>query len=330
MSSRDRLIRLMQYLKEHSDDENPVSTAQIRRAMQESGNPMGLHVLREDIAALRAAGYDIAVHEQEGQSTTYAWKARDLDDEELQILVDAVSASQFITEKLSRELIDKLAAISGPTYKRGLKPTFHVSEHIKAPNENILKNVRKIRRDIEAGYKISFRYLQYTLPDKKQIVRYAGTDREVHVVSPYDTIWNNDRYYLVGYSDRDGEVRTYRIDRMTDICQVQIRPVPKPADYHVQDYVDKVFWMYDGNEEEVTLRCRNHLLDQVIDRFGEGVEVKNITAETFDIQVNVCVTGTFFAWVFQFGGEIVIAGPESVQDRYVHHMEHAIDATLAE
>ena len=57
--------------------------------------------------------------------------------------------------------------------------------------------------------------------------------------------------------------------------------------------------MYDGNEEEVTLRSRHKILDQVIDRFGEGIELKNVTQHTFDVTVPVCISGTFYAWVTQ-------------------------------
>ena len=102
-----------------------------------------------------------------------------------------------------------------------------------------------------------------------------------------------------------------------------------PADFNIQDYTDKVFWMYDGQEEEVTLRCHNGILDQVIDRFGEGITLKNLTDRTFDVTLPVCISGTFFAWVLQFVGEMKIIGPEYVKDAYMQYLQQALSDTIS-
>ena len=123
-------------------------------------------------------------------------------------------------------------------------------------------------------------------------------------------------------------VNTYRVDRMSGVKQVSRKRIPAPEDFKIQDYTDKVFWMYDGNEEEVTLRCRNKILDQVIDRFGEGIELKNVTRQTFDVTVPVCISGTFSAWVTQFVGEMTIVAPGNVKDAYAGYLQEAIDDVL--
>ena len=188
---------------------------------------------------------------------------------------------------------------------------------------------RAIRRAIDRDRKITFKYMEYTV-DKKQVPRHEGTPEEDYIVSPYATIWNNDRYYLVGYSDKREAVNTYRIDRMTKVRQIQKKRVPEPEDFNVQDYTDKVFWMYDGKEEEVTLRCKRHLMDQVIDKFGEGVTITNIHKETFDATVPVHISGTFYAWVAQFVGEMTITSPEHVRESYMEYLQEAIDDTTGE
>ncbi len=148
------------------------------------------------------------------------------------------------------------------------------------------------------------------------------------MVSPYATVWNNDRYYLVGYSDKRKKVVVYRIDRMEVPKQLANKRVPPPEDFDVRDYTDKVFWMYDGPKEEVTLRCRIGILDQVIDRFGEGIELKNRGRETFDVTVPVSLSTTFYAWVFQFVGEMRILEPGYVREKYAGYLEQAMDETL--
>ena len=327
MATKNRIVYLMRYLQENSDENHPVTTAQIREEMAQKGCPIIIPTLRDDIESLQNAGYDIQVNETEGMSTTYSWLDREWSLPELQILVDAVSSSQFITKEKSRELIDKLVRMGAPSLRENLKPQILVSKHVKTPNQQILLSVQAIRRAIDRDRKITFKYMQYNT-DKVQVPRHAGTPEEDYVVSPYATIWNNDRYYLVGYSDKRKEVNTFRIDRMTKVKQIQKKRVPEPEDFNIQDYTDKVFWMYDGNEEEVTLRCKRHLMDQVIDKFGEGVDVSNVRRETFDITVPVHISGTFYAWVTQFIGEMTITGPEHVRDAYAEFLQEGIDDVL--
>ena len=328
MAIRNRMLYLLQYLQQNSDERRTVSTADIRKALAEKGCPIIVQTLRDDIESLQSAGYDIQVNETEGMSTTYSWIDREWSAPELQILIDAVSSSQFITKDKSEQLIQKLSKMAGPSYQADLQPGILVSEHIKAPNKKILLNVQAIRRAIIKDRKITFKYLQYTVPDKRQVPKYEGTPAEDYVVSPYATIWNNDRYYLVGYLDKREDVNTFRIDRMDGTRQLTKKRVPAPENFCIQAYTDKVFWMYDGNEEEVTLRCRHKILDQVIDRFGEGIELKNVTKQTFDVTVPVCISGTFYSWVVQFVGEMNIVAPGHVKDGYADYLQEAIDDAL--
>ena len=88
--------------------------------------------------------------------------------------------------------------------------------------------------------------------------------------------------------------------------------------------------MFKGPVVEVTLRCRHSILDQVIDRFGEGIDFKNITKKTFDVTVPICVSGTFYAWVTQFVGEMTIVEPGNVREAYAGYLQEAIDDVLGE
>ena len=120
MAMKPRVLYLMQYLEQNSDEQHPVTTAQIRKELAAKGCPVSIITLRADIQSLLEAGYEISVTEKEGLSTTYSWIDRDLSAPELQILVDAVSSSQFITKEKSNDLIRKLVALAGPSYQSSL------------------------------------------------------------------------------------------------------------------------------------------------------------------------------------------------------------------
>ena len=325
---KDRLLVLLQILQEHTDDETALTTAELLELMEKEGQEGFKRTLRRNIASLQNCGYDICVTEANGMPTEYAYLGRKWDMPALQILVDAVSAAQFIPQNKSEELIAELSAMAGPSHVNELQPQILVSEHVKAKNTNMIFTVQEIRRAIDRNRKIRFRYLEYNL-EGKQVRKHEGTNEEWYVVSPYATVWNDDRYYLVGWSDKREKVVVFRIDRMEVPKMLPSRRVTPPEDFDVRDYTDKVFRMYGGPEENVTLRCRREILDQVIDRFGDRIVIKPVK-NGFRVTVPVSLSTTFYAWVFQFVGQMSIVGPEHVRVAYAGYLEEALDDALGE
>ena len=326
MPTKDRLLVLLQTLQNNSDDERWLTTGDLRGALEKEGRECSIRTLRRDVQSLRNCGYEVAVEEREGAFTRYAYLGRKLSMPDLQILVDAVSAAQFIPQKRSEELIAELSTMAGPSHVKELKPQILVSEHVKAKNRNMIYAVQEIRRAIDRNKKIRFRYLEYNT-DKEQTVKHKGTAEEWYVVSPYATVWNDDRYYLVGWSDKRETVVVFRIDRMEVPKQLPNNRVPPPEGFDIRDYTDKVFRMYGGMEEKVTLRCSMEILNQVIDRFGDGIDIRP-GKKHFTVTVPVSLSTTFYAWVFQYVGKMSIIAPEYVIEAYAGYLQEALDDVL--
>lgn len=158
MPTKDRLLVLLQTLQKNTDDETALTTADILAALEAEGLECSVRTLRRDVKSLQDCGYDIDVREKsEGGYTRYAWMDREWSKPELQILVDAVCAAQFIPMSWSETLIRKLAAMAGPSHTEELVPQILVSEHIKAKNKDMVYSVQKIRWAIEQNKKISFK-----------------------------------------------------------------------------------------------------------------------------------------------------------------------------
>ena len=99
-----------------------------------------------------------------------------------------------------------------------------------------------------------------------------------------------------------------------------------PEDYTVETYFRQVFQMYDGEPCQVTLRCTGGLMKQIIDRFGEDVDTRELGDGTFEARVNLSASPTFYAWVFTFGGGIQIKSPESVRKAYQQMLQTCLNA----
>lgn len=62
------------------------------------------------------------------------------------------------------------------------------------------------------------------------------------------------------------------------------------------------------------LECRNDLAKYIVDRFGTKLETTPVSDDRFTVTVEVSLSPTFYAWVFQFGGEIRILSPDKAVD----------------
>ena len=82
--------------------------------------------------------------------------------------------------------------------------------------------------------------------------------------------------------------------------------------FSASDHSRKVFGMYGGREELVTLECRERLAGVMIDRFGTEPTFYK-TDFGFKFSIRLMVSPNFFAWVMGFGDEMRILSPDSVR-----------------
>ena len=71
-----------------------------------------------------------------------------------------------------------------------------------------------------------------------------------------------------------------------------------------------IYGMYGGELMTLQLQFDNKLIDVVMDRFGEKTICHKNSDNTFYINEEVQVAPTFWGWLFQFGSQAKVLGPE--------------------
>lgn len=320
--TRLRILYLYQLLLSQTDEDHSLTTKQIMDKMEELH---GIHMHRttvpSDIALLKAAGFEIMAERK--QAWNYYLSDRTFSLPEIKLLIDAVQSSKFITEKKSKDLIEKLISLTSETNAGKLKRTVHITGRAKSDNEKGYYIVDAINDAMNAGVKISIYYFDYD-GKKHQVLK---NDGRPYVVSPYDLIWDGDFYYLIGFCDDREAVRVFRVDRIKQQPDILTEKMaPQPDDYAVSKYTQEVFRMFDTQEiAEVTLQCKNVVMKSIIDRFGRGVRSKAIDDEQFQVKVKVCTGPTFYRWVFGFNGKIKILDPPETVQAYREMLQKALE-----
>lgn len=304
-NQRLRILFILDYLQKNSHQDHPVSAVELIQFLEQNEIPSDRKTVYADITALQDYGLDIV--RNTGRNGGYYIASRNFELPELKLLINAVQSSRYLTEKKSRELIEKLCSQCNEQDAKLVRRDVYVSGRVKSMNETIYYNVDAIQEAIGQNQQISFRYFDWGLNGQR-----VYRDRS-YTASPYGLCQDNENCYLLAYSERHG-ITSYRVDRMSDIQLLTERRVPCPelTGKNLIDQANRRFQMYSGNLVSVKLRFHRSLTNAVIDRFGKETMLLPDGDDYFVFTVQVAVSPLFLSWVMGFGEKARILYPASV------------------
>lgn len=316
-NQKRKLMLLARLLEQQTDEAHPMSAQQLIAALAEHGVKAERKSIYSDIAALQDLGMDICL--QNGKNGGYYLASREFELPELKLLVDAVQASKFLSERKTVQLIRKLETLASRWDAGRLRRQVVVSGRVKTMNESVFYTVDQIHEAIAANRQIQFRYFEWGV-DKQKHFR----DRR-YVASPYALCWENENYYLVAYSERHG-ITHYRVDKM---AQLQMLDTPRIVNdetraLDVSKYGKNVFGMFGGEQMQVKMRFENPLAGVVLDRFGHDVMLIPDGDSHFTLTMDIAVSPVFFGWLAGFGGAAKIIFPQSAVEAYLELCKQSI------
>lgn len=304
-----KLLYLVRYLMQFSDEEHPVSTAQIIEELARNGISAERKSIYDDIESLQNFGLDII--QIKGKNGGYYIGERDFEIPELKLLVDSIQSSKFITQDKTYKLIKKLESLASVYDGQLLQRQVFVTNRVKSMNESIYYTVDVISDAISQNKKIRYKYFEYTV-EKTRRYRHDGNFYEV---SPFALIWDDENYYMLAWDSDAKQMRHYRVDKMEKVAlsDIEREGIAEFEKVDMSSYTKTVFGMFGGEEQKVKLRFANHLVGAVLDRFGRDTIIIKDGDEHFTFTVSVVVSQQFLAWVFGFGTEAEIISPDNVR-----------------
>ena len=317
-----KILYVMDFLLRESDEEHPVTAAQIMEELSRHGISSERRSIMEDLEALRQYGLDI-VRVGVNRYASYYIASRDFELPGLKLLVDSVQSSRFLTHKKTAALIEKIETLASIHEAQLLQRQVYVAGRVKTMNESIYYNVDAIHNGISTNRKIRFHYFEITV-QKERRFRKGGA---YYIVSPFALLWDNENYYLVAYDADAGFIKHYRVDRMTDIETTEEERNGHGA-YQALDmrsYSGRVFGMFSGKSLRVRMRFAEHLAGAVLDRLGQDLVLVPDEDGQFTVSAEVVPSPQFFAWLTGFGPEARLLGPEHI----VKQMREYIDSIAA-
>ncbi len=315
-SQKQKLFRLLQMLMSETDDEHGLSINEIIERLAAYGIKAERKSLYDDFLVLEELGF--RVRRFGNKPPKYTLESRIFETAELKMLVDAVQSSKFITAKKSREIIEKLELFAGAYHSRELSRQVYVEDRVKTVNNSTIYTIDAIHTSINDSKRLLFKYFDYD-GEKKKVLRHGGAP---YTVSPFALIWDDEKYYLVAYDENAEVIKNFRVDKMQDVKVLNV-PATRGKLYNKfnpADYSRKIFGMYGGREELVSIECKDLLAGVMIDRFG----TKPLFTKTdfgFKFSHRVMISPTFFGWVAELGTNVRILSPDNVRTEFLEYIK---------
>lgn len=315
-TTKIRLLRMLEILRE-TDEDHPYTAHQLKEKLSLYGIDAERKAILRDIAALQECGYEILLHADNKRG--YYLAAREFEDWELKVLMDAAVGANFLTEENSKKLVNKLSALSSKEGQKMLKGATPILSHVKNGNPTTKNAIDLIITAIRRKRMISFQYL-YTDENLEKKLSYDGMR---YSVSPYALIWRQDKYYLIGSHKKYQTLSYYRLDRIknAEITEEPILPkeeiLGQNADWKLRDFVNRNLLNYSGATTCVTLAVDRNMMGIVEDAFGDQYETVSLNETQARIRVTVSDGWGLNNWLLQHGDSVQVLGPQAVRDQVI-------------
>lgn len=328
-------LLVIQYILKNADEDHPVTMEKIQQHLSQYGIEAerrsiyrDIHALLELLNAELDEDNNIPDRDRLKYEITHTRKAypdadhggylvtsRPYEFAELQLLTECVNSARFISDNQARNLRRTISSLCSVHQAKQLNSDSRVVNRSKTINKSVMASIRTITEAISHGKQISFKYLSYSFNNlHTQVERRAG---KAYIVNPFYLLIDNGYYYLLTFNGK--KVWAYRIDRMRDVKEL-ITPREYEKEFKenvdITNYTHKVFSMFGGKREKVTIRFRTEKLDTVVDQFGiRGVKYEKVDDKHFTVTTEVELSDMFYAWVFGFGRRAKILEPPYVADK---------------
>ena len=299
--TKSRILWLERYLFRYTDKDHVVSTPELIRLIDEHfGYAVNRTTLPNDFALLDEQGFHCEVIRS--RQNLYYHDDRLFSTPELQVLLDAVLTSPFISEEQAVMLAGKLSSLTSVYEEQKLHKD--IGNRNRYP-ESRNKALEVVRDSIGEGCQ----------------VRIEREGKDAIIMSPFGLVWD-DGQFLVAGKDSDKKMKAIPAAQIISAKQLTgTSALKKPKKLDLRPFTAARFYDADTEPAEVSLLCSKAVRDDLRERFGSKAKSSRNDDGTFQITVTLCPSQAFYSWVFQNAGEVQITGPQDVRKTFLIQCE---------
>ncbi|ADL36509.1 hypothetical protein bpr_IV145 (plasmid) [Butyrivibrio proteoclasticus B316] len=303
---------ILEILRQYTDENHSLTQQEIIKLLKKNYDmPCDRRSVKANVLSLKEFGYDIDMEDG------YRLLTREFDDAELRILIDSVLFSKVISTKQAKDLIDKIQRLASNFFNAKVSHVSNLPELNRTINKQAMYGLDTLNDAIAAKHQVSFMYND------------IGTDFKLHprwnmhyIVNPYQIVANNGRFYLICNYDKYDTVSHFRIDKMTDVKELDTKV--KPMKYveglehglNLPKHMAEHLYMFSGPTVPVKLETTVEVFTDIVDWFGTDVKVIEEDGDKLVVRV-ICNEEAMRYWAMQYGTSVEVLEPESLRNQII-------------
>lgn len=278
--------------------------------------------IRRDLQALQEAGFPIYdVRERDDGRTRWL-----MNGNALKGLAAGLTLSELCALYFSRTLLESLAGapfrdeLERAFDKLGATLTPHMRQFLDRLPQVIASKPDPQRRRLDGRephvQAIVARALDATLHHRQATFSYhsrSSDRRKSYLVHPYRLAYALGGLYLLAYVPEYQEVRTFAVERISDITLLEERFTP------IEDLPDEAFphsmGVHSGPPERVEIEFEPAVADYVSAReWHPSQRVATSPGGSLTLTLEICLDQALQAWILSFGPFARVVAPETLAD----------------
>lgn len=318
--SRSNILYVYKCLATYSDADHIMSMSEIRRRIKKDhGVDLDRRTIKSAINELNELNelnefkeLEIEISDYHDNNEGYYLISRIFEKSEAYLLAASIFSSPYLSEKQSKELIEKIANTqrnNDDSFIKKFENIKNISSK-KGQNHEIFLNIETINEAINENKQIEFTYLTYN--DEKELVPRRD---EPYRVNPYKIIYQNNRYYL--YTSYDGSEKFYpfRLDFIKNV-KISDKKREKINGTKFEEQIFKSTNAYLGDNHRIKIRFKKDVLNSIIDQFGRGVELSDDGDNYMIAKITVSPEGIKY-WALSFLKYVEVIDPQSLREEII-------------
>lgn len=304
------ILYILDILKNYSDVDHKLRQNDIMRLLKSHHCiECERKAVARNIEFLQEAGYEIV-----SDKTGSYLAGRKFEAGELRLLIDSVLSNRNICKKHTRDLIVKLVTEGGSYFKSYAQHVVNLDDWQKENSYDYFLHIELLCEAMDKRLKVKFFYMTYGI-DKKS---HKKTE-EKHLITPYQLLLKNGRYYLMCNFDNHENMAFCRVDHISDLelTDLPAKPLTEIVGYSAGINLGKLSnrlpYLFDDEPQQIEFLATSEMADEIIDRFGFEVAM----CQYNDTQIKVALTASPRAmrfWILQYGRYVEVLTPQRLVD----------------
>ncbi len=316
-NSKLRILYILDILSMYSDEEHPLNSTDIIDYLHENYSvTCERKTVYDCIDALIEYGYDII---KEGSKKGFFLASREFELPEIRLLIDAVQSADFISAKKSKALLKKFSKYASSYQYSRIEKQVYIDNRNKRDNESLFYTIDSLHNAIISKKQVKVVYRKRKISND---IKPHYEEKEL-LINPYSLIWADDHYYLVGNHSKYDNLIHLRIDRIkhvtltNNVARHFSEVSPYTTSFDAADYSNKHLSMFSGEIKPVELICKNEIVEEFLDEFGDRITPFPYDDQSFSARVNLAITQGLVSTIMKFGDKITVKGPNELKNMII-------------